>query len=121
MTAFNIYRQERYVGSAEAADAIAAIDLYVGTADEKNERRLLPGPYMAIAEAEDWERQAWVLECRFHVWQMNDGRWHYSPYTEHRNNVPLSWMDNNGFDTEAEAKAGLREWARARAKNDIGG
>lgn len=62
-------------------------------------------------------RPGFDLECKFHVWQMNDGRWHVSPYTEHRNTVPLFRSEIDcGFETDAEAQAALRTWA-AKVEN----
>ena len=57
--AYNIYRQDIYVGTVPIArDALDAIDLWIATANEPGERRALPGPYMAILEDED-KRPTW--------------------------------------------------------------
>ncbi len=45
----------------------------------------------------------------FYIWQMNDGRWHASPYTGRK--VPISYLDMHGGDTRAEAIAELNAWA----------
>ena len=47
---------------------------------------------------------------KFYIWQMNDGRWHASPYINSRD-VPISYLDMHGGNTRAEAIAELHAWA----------
>lgn len=59
--------------------------------------------------------EAWRLVCKFHTWQMNDGRWHSSPMTN-TGPLPLSHMDIPGCNTRREAEDALRRWATRAAE-----
>ncbi len=55
-----------------------------------------------------------ALIGKFYTWQMNDGYWHSSPYTNSRD-VPISHLNIPGYETQGEARNALMAWATKEA------